>query len=954
MSAMPARYLVRAGAAAAALLLLLLVLTLWLWAGASREARDDARRRFDFDVSQARFALEQRLLAYQQVVHAGAALFAATPGITSDHWRKYVAELNLGESYPAVQAMAFAQRVHGADREGAPIVFVEPRNARNQRLVGLDLMRDPVRREAIVRASETALPALSGKIDLVQDSEGETLPAFMLCTPAISAGIPAAAGGPASVPLDGFICLFLPVAELMRNLQGPEDRPDPVRLKIFDSDRAEGAPAMYDSEREGEGAQYARPTFVAEETLEFLGRRLSLVFGSPAHLDGDIDAQKPRLVLFGGLLASALLTALFWSFAMNRWRARELARANAGLKSEVEERTRLGSQLRQITDAMPALIARLDADSRFRFQNAAYEAFFDIKPADMEGRTLREVLGDEVHQELQPRIAEVLAGYPVRYERTQATPGRPPMDLAGQLFPRYGEDGEGLNIVGFYLLESDVTPIKRVSRMKSEFISMVSHELRTPLTSIRGSLGLLAGGVAGALPASAQGLVDIAKNNCERLIRLINDILDTEKLESGKMRFDSKVLELRPLVEQSLQANEGYATQHGIRLVLHAQPEPLRAFADGDRLAQVLTNLVSNAVKFSPKDATVDVHLQRSGASIRIEVRDHGPGIPDEFRGRIFQKFSQADSSDTRVKGGTGLGLSISKSIVERMGGTIGFASEIGRGTTFFFEMPEWRDAGLPGGAGGPTSPARSRVLVCEDDRDIARLIVMMVEHAGFDADVAYSAMAARERLATGKYAAMTVDINLPDEDGISLIRALREDPGTRDLPVVVVSASAAEGHVRLNTETLSVADWLQKPIDENRLVSTLRSVVDGYAERPRVLHVEDDPDVRQVAAAIAHDFAVFEFAGSLHEARERLLERHFDLVLLDLDLPDGSGWNLLPDVARHVPRPPIVVFSASDANEVAAGKAQATLVKAHTSNAELLATLQRVIAPRSAPANPR
>jgi signal transduction histidine kinase len=240
---------------------------------------------------------------------------------------------------------------------------------------------------------------------------------------------------------------------------------------------------------------------------------------------------------------------------------------------------------------------------------------------------------------------------------------------------------------------ANVAELKRLDRMKSEFISTVSHELRTPLTSIRGSLGLIAGGIGGALPEGAKGLIEIAKDNCERLVRLINDMLDIQKIESGEMRFDLKVVELAPLLVEAIAANEGFAAQHGVTLNLLGGGEAVRVDVDSDGLLQVLTNLLSNAVKFSPTGGTVDVSLRRIEGRVRVEVRDWGPGIPDEFRSRIFQKFSQADSSDTRQKGGTGLGLNISKAIVERLGGTIGFETPSGAGTMFYFELPESRGA---------------------------------------------------------------------------------------------------------------------------------------------------------------------------------------------------------------------------------------------------------------------
>lgn len=234
----------------------------------------------------------------------------------------------------------------------------------------------------------------------------------------------------------------------------------------------------------------------------------------------------------------------------------------------------------------------------------------------------------------------------------------------------------------------DITEVQRVERMKNEFVATVSHELRTPLTSIRGSLGLVAAGVAGQLPEKAAGLVHMALNNCERLTLLINDILDMEKLESDKQRFDVRRLDVGELVSRSLEDNAGFAQSLGVRFTT---PEPLcrvDVLVDSGRFLQVMANLLSNASKFSPAGAAIEVTTRAAQGRVRVAVRDYGRGIPTEFQPRVFQKFSQADSSDSRSRAGTGLGLAISRAIIERLGGRIGFDTGPG-GTTFFFELPE-------------------------------------------------------------------------------------------------------------------------------------------------------------------------------------------------------------------------------------------------------------------------
>jgi signal transduction histidine kinase len=250
---------------------------------------------------------------------------------------------------------------------------------------------------------------------------------------------------------------------------------------------------------------------------------------------------------------------------------------------------------------------------------------------------------------------------------------------------------------------------KRLERLKDEFVSTVSHELRTPLTSIAGSLGLLMGNAAGHLPDAAVHLLAIAHTNSQRLVRLVNDILDIEKMESGQIVFKFGRVELRPLIEQAIEANRGFAQGSGVRIRLEDASADCDVRADPDRLAQVVTNLLSNAIKFSPADNEVVVAIKKRNDVISISVRDHGPGISDDFKPHIFERFAQADASSARQKGGTGLGLSIVKQIVERLGGAVGFADARGGGTIFHVKLPCWQQGVASSVAELPlTAPAHS------------------------------------------------------------------------------------------------------------------------------------------------------------------------------------------------------------------------------------------------------
>lgn len=234
----------------------------------------------------------------------------------------------------------------------------------------------------------------------------------------------------------------------------------------------------------------------------------------------------------------------------------------------------------------------------------------------------------------------------------------------------------------------DISERQRVEKIKNEFIATVSHELRTPLTSIRGSLGLLSGGAMGSLPENVKKLLNIANNNTDRLLLLINDILDVEKIEAGKMDFNFQEVDLMSLVEQALCNNIAYAEQYQVSFKCMTIIENCTVYADPDRIIQVLNNLISNAAKFSPQGDVIEVKATCNDDNIRISVSDHGQGIPLEFQSKVFDKFSQSDSSDTRFAGGTGLGLSISRAIIEQHSGNIDFITEQNKGTTFFFELP--------------------------------------------------------------------------------------------------------------------------------------------------------------------------------------------------------------------------------------------------------------------------
>jgi signal transduction histidine kinase len=238
----------------------------------------------------------------------------------------------------------------------------------------------------------------------------------------------------------------------------------------------------------------------------------------------------------------------------------------------------------------------------------------------------------------------------------------------------------------------DITERKQIEKVKDEVIAIVSHELRGPLTSIINSLSLIADGETGDIPEPTKKMIQIAYRNSERLLRLANNMLDIRKIESGKMEFHYQVLELMPLIEQGIDANLSYAEQFKVQIKLEDGVPNAKVNVDSDRFIQILTNLLTNAAQFSPSGGDILVSGSRYGNFLRVAVKDNGPGIPEEFKNKMFGKFAQFESQGAKRKDGSGLGLNIAKMLVEYMGGSIGFETKINEGTTFYFDLPEYQE----------------------------------------------------------------------------------------------------------------------------------------------------------------------------------------------------------------------------------------------------------------------
>ena len=341
-------------------------------------------------------------------------------------------------------------------------------------------------------------------------------------------------------------------------------------------------------------------------------------------------------------------------------------------------------QLQLITDALPILIAYIDKQQRYRYNNRTYETWFGKSRSSLVGKTIKELFGADNYQKMLPYIETALSGKAVTFEIQPKDEDGNPYWINTTYIPDYDSDGE---VKGFFSMVDDITQRKEIERMKSEFVSVASHEMRTPLTSIHGVIKLLSAGRLGHLSPKGSEMAHIALRNSDRLVRLVNDVLDLERMESGKDTIQRKHCNSAELIQHSIEILQPMAQKK--QVTIKTELNPCNLWVDRDLILQTITNILSNAIKFSPVNSKVWVRSKLQGKEVLFAIQDWGRGIPSNKLETIFERFQQVDASDSRQKGGTGLGLAISRHIVEQHGGKIWAESVYGEGSTFFFTIPQ-------------------------------------------------------------------------------------------------------------------------------------------------------------------------------------------------------------------------------------------------------------------------
>jgi len=582
-----------------------------------------------------------------------ASRWQAADGTPYELWRRDAA--NHVAQLPGLRALEWIDATYHAR-------WIEPL-AGNEAAPGLDLRLDARRAGALRSAADGARAALTPPLAL---APGYT---------ALIAYLPVRKRG----QFDGFIAGAFDVPELFAATLLNE----PARDYLI-SINFEGKSYYSNAGTARAGVE----SWTTERVMRLTDKTWTVRLAPTAEFIESRKSLLPGLVLAAGLLVAALAALSVRYILISRLKSAHLAKSlalNAGIISSSAH-----------------LVIAIDPQYRIMIFNKAAEAALGYSAAEVVGRRAIPIFMDA--QELAARgrslSAELDETIPVGPQIFTRIPLRDGYEKREWTFIRKDRTRFPVNVIitplrdaqgavtGFLGVIEDITLAREMDRLKSEFTAVVSHELRTPLTSIRGSLGLILGALSSSLPGKVRDLLEIAQSNCERLVLLVNDILDIEKFSAGQMRFDLRVLPLAGVVSQAVAAHEGYARKLNVHMDLAACPQEWCVGVDPDRFIQVMANLLSNAAKYSPAGGTVRVRCESRGELLRITVRDDGPGIPAAFRERVFERFSQADSSATREKGGTGLGLYIARRFVEHMHGRIGFDSEVGRGSTFWIELP--------------------------------------------------------------------------------------------------------------------------------------------------------------------------------------------------------------------------------------------------------------------------
>ena len=598
-----------------------------------------------------------------------------------------------------------------------------------------------------------------------------------------------------------------------------------------------------------------------------------------------------------------------------------IASRESDLRTQNQVLASLNHRFESVLNAANDGIAMLDRSGHFVLINRRFGELLGTRP---------EALLHHTVDNTQPALLERLARLSGRLaallpndsqdaqgvaEEIIALDGPDPRFLQFYTAPVQGEDGR--ETIGRILALRDVTRERELDKMKTDFISVVSHELRTPLTSIKGYTDLLLSGATGELTELQAEFLGIIQGSTTRLSNLINDILDISRIESGSIALRHEPIDYRRIVSDTLRLMKAAADEKQISIDA-GLPENIPAVrGDADKVTQVLTNLVSNAIKYTPEGGWVKISLEVAGeASVTTCVADSGIGVAPEDQKKLFQKFFRADNSSTREAGGTGLGLVIAKTIIELLGGAIWVESDPGRGSRFYFTLPIYLETSPLPAPVATALPERGigLVLIVDDDAFVRSLVRHALHRRGYGTLEASDSGEACRKARLHKPDAVTLDMMMPDMDGLRALRALKSDPATAPIPVVVVSVLGDPSRGDL---AMGAFSFLQKPLSHHDLRAVVTATVLSTAGAGRALAVcKPDSavcqDLVEAASKLHADGITLDILETASDAVAYVITEAPSLVLLDTAMSDGDLFELISALKaeEEAARIPIVLLT--------------------------------------------
>jgi PAS domain S-box-containing protein len=621
-------------------------------------------------------------------------------------------------------------------------------------------------------------------------------------------------------------------------------------------------------------------------------------------------------------------------------RTSELIAINQRLQDELSDRLQTQEAL-QKSEALFAGIVGIADDAIITIDTNQCITLFNQGAEKIFGYMAAEVLGKPLDLLLPSRYSQAHQKYVQEFGKSSSKARR--MAERREIYGR-NKDGREFpseasisklkvgNEILYTVYLQDISERKQIERMKDEFISVVSHELRTPLTSIHGSLGMISSGLIKPDTEQGKRLLQIATDSTERLVRLINDILDIERIESGKVKMEKQTCNLGDLIDTAIDLMQPLARQGDVTLSVSSISTNI--WADPDRIIQTLTNLLSNAIKFSKPGSTVtlttevgneetNIDNQHISASFHnnliLQIKDNGRGIPTDKLETIFERFQQVDSSDSRKHDGTGLGLAICKSIVQQHGGRIWAESILGEGSSFYFTIPlsipqhpDLKDL-VKNSNEVNDSPL---ILICDDDPEVTNDLRITLEKNNYRVITASNGEEAINIASLQHPSVILLDLIMPGMNGWEIMAALKNSEDTKNIPIIICSIGKP---INNSEDNQDYVEWVCKPVEETSLFQSLQQVLTNSSKQVKVLVVEDDPELAELLATLlkSHEIETC-VAKTGREAIQKSQEINPDLLILDVILPEGDGFAVVEWLQQHnrLYNIPLVVYSAKDLDE--------------------------------------